>query len=91
MWDVVASATRPGSTDAAIRDIEGHDIAALAATLPDLRAIAFNGGTALKHGRKQLGAVAERYGIVALPSSSPLHTVGLAAKLPAWEALKTYL
>ena len=91
LWDVVASATRPGSTDAAIRDIEGHDIAALAATLPDLRAIAFNGGTALKHGRRQLGTVAERYAIVALPSSSPLHTVGLAAKLPAWEALKTYL
>ena len=91
LWDVVASATRPGSTDAAIRDIEGHDIAGLAATLPDLRAIAFNGGTALKHGRRQLGAVAERYAIVALPSSSPLHTVGLAAKLPAWEALKTYL
>ena len=91
LWDVVASATRPGSTDAAIRDIESHDIAALAATLPDLRAIAFNGGTALKHGRKQLGATAERYAIVALPSSSPLHTVGLAAKLPAWQALKAYL
>src|SRR3954466_13578815 len=30
LWDVVASATRPGSTDAAMRDIEGHDIAALA-------------------------------------------------------------
>jgi hypoxanthine-DNA glycosylase len=91
LWDVVASATRPGSTDAAIRDVEEHDVAALAATLPDLRAIAFNGGTALKHGRKQLGNAAERYAIVALPSSSPLHTVGLAAKLPAWEALKTYL
>lgn len=91
LWDVVASATRPGSTDAAIRDIEGHDVAALAATLPDLRAIAFNGGTALKHGRKQLGAAAERYAVLALPSSSPLHTVGLAAKLPAWSALTAYL
>lgn len=91
LWDVVASATRPGSTDAAIREIEGHDVAALAATLPDLRAIAFNGGTALKHGLKQLGAAAERYAIVALPSSSPLHTVGLAAKLPAWQALRDYL
>lgn len=91
LWDVVASATRPGSTDAAIRDIQGHDVAALAATLPDLRAIAFNGATALKHGMKQLGAAGGRYEIVALPSSSPLHTVGLAAKLPAWAALKALI
>ncbi|AQR72395.1 DNA-deoxyinosine glycosylase [Sphingomonas sp. LM7] len=90
LWDVVASATRPGSTDAAMRDIEGHDIAALAATLPDLRAIAFNGGTALRHGTKQLGTTAARYKIVALPSSSPLHTIGFDAKLPAWEALAQY-
>lgn len=91
LWDVVASATRPGSTDAAIRDIESHDIAALAAALPRLRAIAFNGGTALRHGLKQLGPAAARHAIVALPSSSPLHTIGLAAKLPAWEALRTQL
>lgn len=91
LWDVVASATRPGSTDAAIRDVEGHDIAALAAALPELRAIAFNGGTALRHGLKQLGPAAARRTVVALPSSSPLHTIGLAAKLPAWEALRVYL
>jgi hypoxanthine-DNA glycosylase len=91
LWDVVASATRPGSTDAAMRDIEGHDIAALAATLPVLRAIAFNGGTALRHGVKQLGDAAARYTIVALPSSSPLHTIGFDAKLPAWQALAQYL
>ncbi|MDV3455917.1 DNA-deoxyinosine glycosylase [Sphingomonas sp. HF-S4] len=91
LWDVVASATRPGSTDAAMRDIEGHDVAGLAATLPDLRAIAFNGGTALRHGRKQLGAAADRYAIVALPSSSPLHTIGFEAKAPAWAALSHYL
>ena len=91
LWDVVASATRTGSSDATIRDIEGHDIAALAATLPHLRAIAFNGGTAMRQGLRQMGLAAERYTIVALPSSSPLHTVGLAAKLPAWEALGVYL
>lgn len=91
LWDVVASATRPGSTDAAMRDIEGHDVAGLAATLPDLRAIAFNGGTALRHGRKQLGAAADLYDIVALPSSSPLHTIGFDAKAPAWATLSQYL
>ena len=89
LWDVVATARRPGSTDAALSDIAPNDIAALAATLPDLRAIAFNGGTALKHGLRQLGGAAPA--IVALPSSSPLHTVGFDAKLPAWLELRKHL
>lgn len=91
LWDVVASARRHGSTDAALEDVEAHDIAALAATLPQLRAIAFNGATALRHGLRQLGPVATNFEIVALPSSSPLHTVGLATKLPAWRALRAHL
>lgn len=91
LWDVVASAHRTGSADATLRDVEGHDIVALAATLPELRGIAFNGGTALRHGLRRLGAMAERWTIIGLPSSSPLHTIGLAAKLPAWEALRTLL
>jgi len=91
LWDVVASATRTGSADAAMRDVEGHDIAALAATLPGLRAIAFNGGTALRHGLRQLGPAVSHYATVALPSSSPLHTVGFAAKLPAWQRLRACL
>ena len=91
LWDVVASARRMGSTDAALRDVEGHDIAALAATLPNLRAIAFNGGTAFRTGSRQLGSAAQRYAIVALPSSSPLHTIGFEKKLPHWEALRSLL
>lgn len=91
LWDVVASAHRAGSTDAAIREPEPHDIAALAASLPRLRAIAFNGGTALRHGMRQLGANAANFATIPLPSSSPLHTIGVAAKLPAWQSLKTYL
>jgi len=91
LWDVVASAHRVGSTDAAIEDLEANDLAALAQTLPDLRAIAFNGGTALKHGARQLGDAAQAFAILPLPSSSPLHTVGLAAKLPAWLALRDHL
>ncbi|WP_343521129.1 DNA-deoxyinosine glycosylase [Sphingomonas sp.] len=91
LWDVVATAQRPGSTDAALAAIRRNDVAALAATLPDLRAIAFNGGAALKHGVRQLGAAAGRHAIVALPSSSPLHTIGFDAKLPAWLALRDHL
>lgn len=91
LWDVVASARRTGSTDAAMRDVQAHDIAALAGDLPQLRAIAFNGATSLKHGLRQLGPLAERFTIIALPSSSPLHTVGIPAKLAPWADLRAHL
>ena len=91
LWDVIGSARRAGSTDAAIVDVEGNDLLALIATLPGLRAIAFNGGTALKQGLKLLGRDFSGPDIIALPSSSPLHTVGLAAKQPAWNQLATIL
>ena len=83
---MVAIATRFGSSDAAIRDPVINDLPGLMVTLSDLRAIAFNGATAWRQGTKQLGP---RPGLtlVALPSSSPLHTIGLAAKRPAWIAL----
>ena len=87
----MASAQRLGSTDAAILAPEANDLPGLIATLPKLRAIAFNGATAHRHGVKALGPLAERYPIVALPSSSPLHTVGLAAKAPVWAALREWL
>lgn len=91
LWDVIGSARRAGSSDAAILDVEGNDIAALIARLPKLRAIAFNGGTALKQGLKLLGPDFAGPTIVALPSSSPLHTIGLAAKQPAWNQLAAFL
>ncbi|MBN8808332.1 MAG: DNA-deoxyinosine glycosylase [Sphingomonas sp.] len=92
LWDVVASAARTGSSDAAIRDPAANDLPALAATLPDLRAIAFNGGTAAAIGLRQMRAAGlDRIDLIALPSSSPLHTIGLAAKRPAWDALRTTL
>lgn len=87
LWDVVASATRPGSSDAAIRDAAANDIAALIATLPMLRLVAFNGGTAWKAGHGLVSGVET----LALPSSSPLHTVGIAAKQPAWDAIGPFL
>ncbi len=91
LWDAVASATRAGSSDAAIADAQANDLATLAASLPDLAAIAFNGATAHRLGLRQLGTQASRWHILALPSSSPLHTIGLPAKLPAWHALRSFL
>jgi len=91
LWDVISSARRAGSSDAAILDAEGNDIVALMGRLPELRAVAFNGGTALKQGLKLLGPNLARPTIVALPSSSPLHTIGVAAKQPAWNQLAVFL
>jgi len=90
LWDTVAAATRKGSLDADIRLYEASDLAALAASLPRLRAIAFNGGTSAAIGRRQLGA-AEGLTLVDLPSSSPAYTLAFEKKRGAWLALRPYL
>ncbi len=54
LWDVVRSAERIGSLDAAIRDHQPNALAEFAATLPHLRAVAFNGAKASQIGRRQL-------------------------------------
>ncbi|WP_029915475.1 DNA-deoxyinosine glycosylase [Caulobacter sp. UNC358MFTsu5.1] len=89
LWDVIAEARRPGSLDAAIRDPAANDLVALIETLPALRLVAFNGGTAAKLGGKLIG---ERIQTIALPSSSPAHAARtFEQKAEAWSALKTPL
>ena len=88
LWDTVASATRPGSLDADIRLQSASDIAALAAPLP-LRAIAFNGGTAARIGRHEIGATDVT--LVDLPSSSPAYTLPFERKAEAWCQLRKFL
>jgi hypoxanthine-DNA glycosylase len=90
LWDVVRSAYRRGSLDTAIRDHQPNALAELAATLPDLAAIAFNGGTASKFGRAALGPD-PRWALVSLPSSSPAYTVRFETKLGEWMTLQRYL
>ena len=90
LWDVVADAVRPGSLDGAIRDHRPNDLATLVATLPALRAIGFNGGTAARIGRRMIG---DPVGItlVDLPSSSPAFTRPLAEKREKWLELRDFL
>ena len=90
LWDVVASACREGSSDAAIRDHVGNDLPGLVRSLPHLRAVGFNGATAFRHGAPQLQGM-PGIALIPLPSSSPLHTIGAAAKQPAWDALRGVL
>lgn len=90
LWDVIASAERKGSLDAAIRTPEAADLIALTHRLPDLRAIAFNGGTAARHGRRILEG-ATTAALIDLPSSSPAHARAFEEKLAHWRMLDPYL
>lgn len=89
LWDVIAEAERPGSLDAAIRDPAANDLLALIDTLPALRLVAFNGGTAAKLGGRLIG---DRLPTLALPSSSPAHAAkSFEQKATAWSALRAAL
>ena len=90
VWDVLASAVRPGSLDAAIREVEHAPLAELIATLPQLRAVAFNGATAARIGRKLLADAP--VSLVDLPSSSPAYAaMPLAEKRRRWLELQEFL
>ena len=90
LWDTVAAATRKGSLDQAIRLHQASDLANLAATLPELRAIGFNGGKSASIGRPQLASRPDLE-LVVLPSSSPAFTIAFEAKLDRWMELRRFL
>ena len=91
LWDVIAEAHRPGSLDGAIRAAVHRDLAGFAGALPDLRAVAFNGGEAARRGRKQLAGVAG-LALVELPSSSAAFAgMTRAAKRERWMGLRGWL
>lgn len=90
LWDVIASADRPGSLDAAIRNVESADLNQLISELAALQAIAFNGATAARIGRRGLSCPAE-VKLIDLPSSSPAHTRPLREKAAAWAVLEPFL
>jgi hypoxanthine-DNA glycosylase len=87
LWDVVSTGHRPGSLDADLKIAERSDLAGLVARLPDLRAIAFNGQLAARQAA-DAGAAVE---LITLPSSSPAHTLPLAQKQTAWNAIGRHL
>lgn len=90
LWDTVASALRSGSLDAAIREAEHAPLADLVAALPELRAVAFNGGTSARIGRKLLADTPIQ--LVDLPSSSPAYAaMPFAEKRQRWLALREFL
>lgn len=91
LWDVVAQAHRQGSLDSQIRNRNDNDLASLLDRFPNIKAIAFNGGTAGRLGVKVLGPRAVAYQILTLPSSSPAHTLRYADKAKLWLALQSVM
>jgi hypoxanthine-DNA glycosylase len=90
LWDAVASAMRAGSLDAAIREAEQNPLAELAASLPELRAVAFNGTASARIGMAALAG--SDLTLLPLPSSSPANaSVPYAEKLRLWRVIGEFL
>lgn len=91
LWDVIASASRSGSLDQAIREAEHNRIEHLLRDFADLRAIAFNGSTAASVGRKLIGKPHPPLTLVNLPSSSAANTQAFHKKAIAWAELAQFV
>ena len=90
LWDVIASASRRGSLDHAIREAEHNQIEHLLHDFPELRAIAFNGASASTIGRKLIGEPPAGVDLIDLPSSSAANTRTFAEKLNVWSRLAQF-
>jgi hypoxanthine-DNA glycosylase len=91
LWDVIATATRRGSLDQAIRAAEHNRIEHLLHEFDDLRVIAFNGSAASAIGRKLIGEPPPGLTLLDLPSSSAANTRSLAEKAAAWSRLSEFI
>ena len=90
LWDVIASASRSGSLDQAIREAEHNRIEHLLHDFREIRAIAFNGSIASAIGRRLIGEP-PRISLLDLPSSSAANTWRFADKAVAWAALGQFV
>lgn len=91
LWDVMAECERVGSLDSGIRpaSIRVNDFAALFRKCPQIRLVAFNGGTAQREYERQVLPMLSRNEIrvdrVRLPSTSPAYAaMSFDDKLLAW-------
>lgn len=92
LWDVLASAHRTGSLDAAIRRDTANDLSTFVASHSALSLICFNGQKAAALYKRHVAQPElSSYKCVTLPSTSPAHTVGLEAKRREWAIIRRYL
>lgn len=91
LWDVVGEAERHGSLDQNLKNITPNLLAELLQRLPQLKAIAFNGQTAARIGKKQLsGGLPKNVICYTMPSTSPAYTMLLEEKANLWKTLSLY-
>ncbi|MCT3959156.1 DNA-deoxyinosine glycosylase [Elizabethkingia anophelis] len=91
VWDTIESCVRKGSKDTDIKNEEANDIAKLLKEFPNIKAVFCNGQKASKNLSKQLKNKEVGINFYGLPSTSPLHTVGLEKKLTEWKQILHYL
>jgi hypoxanthine-DNA glycosylase len=90
LWDAVGSATRRGSLDGAIKNHVPNDLRSIAHNLPELKAVAFNGGRSAAIGSAQFAGMAALE-LIPLPSSSPAFTMSYDQKLERWLKIRSFL
>ncbi len=89
LWDVIASCTVTGSSDASIRDVLPNDLSPLFAG-GTIRAVVTNGGTATRLYARYQEPV-WHLPPLALPSTSPANAaVSLEKLVAAWSILRSY-
>ena len=88
---MIASASRRGSLDQAIREAQHNRIEHLLHDFPDLRAIAFNGATSASAGRKLIAKTPPGIALIDLPSSSAANTTAFEEKARAWAVLGQFV
>lgn len=90
LWDVCASATRPGSLDSSIQrtSVRLNDFRPFLSSHPDIRLICFNGAKAATLFKAVVPTLQERWAHVrrvTLPSTSPAFaSMPLADKIEMW-------
>ena len=86
LWDVLASCTRCGSADTAIRDPVQNDIRGFLAAYPTIRWVALNGNTAGRYYARMDISIPGRI----LPSTSPAYArMTFAEKTQKWTCIRT--
>ncbi|MBA2466548.1 MAG: DNA-deoxyinosine glycosylase [Sphingomonas sp.] len=90
LWDVIASASRRGSLDQAIRSANHNALDRIGRDFPCLEAVAFNGSAATAAGRRLLAGAANLT-LIGLPSSSAAYTRPFADKARDWSVLGKYI
>lgn len=85
LWDTIASCERKGSLDSAIKNVEVNDFEQLFKQCPQIRAILFNGASAMQvyHRYVQKEDPCRRH--YKLPSTSPAYTMPYSEKKAQWE------